>query len=81
MPGPRPNPANVRQLRGQKPRHTPKYVALPKVSAPAWLDGVAKAEWRRIQALTSHKKVVTVADKAALVGYCIAWSNLVAAGF
>jgi len=79
MPGPRPVPNNVRRLKGQKQRTTPKYVAMPVSAPPAWLDPVGKAEWRRVQGITSHKQLLTVADKAALTAYCAAWSVLVAA--
>lgn len=79
MPGPRPVAANIRTLRGQKPRSTPRYVPMPKMTPPAWLDAVGKAEWRRVTSLTSHQEVIQVVDHAALTGYCVAWSNLVAA--
>lgn len=79
MPGPRPIPNNVRRLRGQKERKSPKYVPMPPLTPPAWLDAVAKAEWRRVQKLTSHQGVITVVDRPALTGYVVAWSNLVAA--
>jgi len=51
---------------------------MPEISPPAWLDGVAKAEWRRIQKLTQHDNSIQVVDRAALTGYCCAWSLLVA---
>lgn len=56
MTGPRPVPNNIRRLRGQKQRNTPKYVNLPLATPPAWLDATAKAEWRRVQGLTSTRE-------------------------
>jgi P27 family predicted phage terminase small subunit len=57
---------------------TPKFKPiLPK--APAWLDSVARKEWRRIGPELERLGLLTSGDMAAFAAYCAAYSMLVSA--
>ena len=47
---------------------------LPKV--PAFLNSVAKAEWKRVCSIGKYSKALSPADRGALTLYCILWSEL-----
>jgi len=42
---------------------------------PAWLDVVAKREWRRIAPILKRLGLLTVIDRTALAGYCQAYAR------
>lgn len=74
--GRKPVPAAVKKRRGNPGR---RKVSEPKVeskapSCPGHLDKAAKAEWRRVCRRLVDAGIVTELDRAALTGYCEAWS-------
>lgn len=80
MAGRRPKPTALRELegnRGHRPlnRSEPKPSGVPK--CPPHLDKVAKQEWRRISSELVALGLLTSVDRAALAGYCAAWSRWV----
>lgn len=82
--GPKPLPANVHLLRGN-PGHKPLAnliddVVRPEVEAPGCpkhFNDEARAEWRRITKHLLKLGLLTAIDRAALAGYCQAWSDYV----
>lgn len=85
-PGPRPLPANVHRISGNRsklPESTlrDRDSVLPDVSipkAPAHLLPAAKEEWNRISVHLEKLGLITELDMAALAAYCQAyarWSN------
>lgn len=79
MPGPRPKPTALKIAAGNPGKRRlndrePRY-AVSKPSAPAHLDKIAKAEWRRISAILLSQGVISQADRAALAAYCVAYSR------
>jgi P27 family predicted phage terminase small subunit len=78
MAGRKPKPREIRELEGNPgkrplPANGPSYpVTLGK--APASLDRIGGAEWRRISKLLTAAKVLTEADFKALEAYCTAYS-------
>ena len=82
--GPLPLPANVHRLRGN-PGNRPladlldgavrPEVAVP--SCPAMLDVAGRAEWKRITPHLKKLGLISQIDRAALTGYCQAWSDFV----
>ena len=84
--GPRPLPANVHRLNGNRSKLTDSKLRdmdsiLPEVSipkAPAHLLSGAKKEWNRISVHLEKLGLVTELDMAALAAYCQAyarWAN------
>jgi P27 family predicted phage terminase small subunit len=81
--GPNPHPTALRKLRGN-PSKTPFNTEEPELPAappsfdqvPAVLvdDPVAAAEWRRLAPLLREARVVTEADRNALIAACQQWS-------
>ena len=55
-------------------KHEPKPPAATP-SCPAWLNTEAKREWRRIVPLLEALNLMTKPDRAALAGYCQAYSR------
>ena len=77
--GPAPKPTALRVLEG-KPGHRPLNRNEPKPRpvippCPTWLDLEAKREWKRISTELDRVGLLTVVDRAALAGYCQAWSR------
>jgi P27 family predicted phage terminase small subunit len=77
-------PANVHQLRGNPSKKNLAAlldetirpdVALPQ--CPKHLDDEAKKEWTRIGAHLKALGLISEIDRAALAGYCTAWSDFV----
>ena len=42
---------------------------------PTWLDAAARAEWKRVVPLLDAMGLVGKVDRAALTGYCVAYSR------
>ena len=61
-----------RKDRAQKHEPKPK---LETPSVPNWLNAEAKREWRRIVPLLESLNLMTKPDRAALAGYCQAYSR------
>ncbi len=84
MPGGRPRkPTAQKKLEGtfRKDRALANELAPPPgvPEPPKWLDKVARAEWARIVPQLTELGVLTRLDGQALEGYCVAYSNWVAA--
>ena len=81
--GPAKKPAELEALHGN-PGHRRinkkiqfEQQEIPK--APAWLDAVAKKEWKRLAPKLFSVGILTDADVAAFAAYCDSYSQLVAA--
>jgi P27 family predicted phage terminase small subunit len=82
--GPKPLPANVHKLRGNA-SHKPLASLLDDIvrpdveipECPQHLDEEAMAEWARITPHLERLGLISQLDRAALVGYCQAWSDYV----
>jgi P27 family predicted phage terminase small subunit len=73
----RPKPTEVKQKQGnpgRRPLNTSSPVFDGTASAPKWMDGFARTEWKRIHPQLKANKMITKADRSALVGYCLAFS-------
>lgn len=46
-------------------------------TCPVWIQGEAKAEWKRIVPELRALGLLTLVDRAALAAYCQAWAELV----
>jgi len=82
-PGPAPLPKNVHLLKGNPskiPAHQLRDVVQPTTEIPKpprHLDKEAVGEWKRITAELYKLGLVSQIDRAALSGYCAAWSEVV----
>lgn len=80
-PGRKPKPTALKRLTGNRgKRPLPKDEPAPPVDndllSPApWLDKLAAGEWRRIAPPLMTMGLLTVVDRAALEGYCKAYSR------
>ena len=77
--GPKPRPTALSRRLGN-PRKVKLNDAEPEMPAgvpdcPAWLDDEARREWHRIVPILHAAGVLTLADRAVLTGYCVAWSE------
>jgi len=83
MAGRKPKPTALKKLAGNpgKRKLNDKEPAPPPglPDCPKHLDGAAREEWKRVLALLSAMKIVTIADRAMLAIYCAAWSTMVEA--
>ena len=82
MAGRRPKPTALKALAGNPGKRAlnpsePKPSGIP--TCPRHLDKEAKVEWRRISGELLMLGLLTLIDRAALAGYCSAWSRWVAA--
>ncbi len=82
MAGRRPKPTALKTLAGNPGKRAlnnsePKPSGIP--TCPRHLDKEAKAEWRRVSGELLTLGLLTTIDRAALAGYCSAWSRWVAA--
>jgi P27 family predicted phage terminase small subunit len=77
--GPAPKPTQQKKLEGNPGRRKlPKNEPQPKDGAPpcpAFLDGPARSEWKRIVPELLRLKLLTIVDRAALAAYCQNWSR------
>src|SRR5262249_50272328 len=72
--GPKPTPTALRVLRGN-PGRRPLNAREPKaapatLTPPAWLKGLAVAEWQRIAPVLHRLGILTEVDDIALAAYC-----------
>lgn len=79
MRGRKPKPTAIKMAAGN-PGKRPLNNREPRFSAerptpPKHLDAVAKAEWRRIINILGDQGVMTLADRAPLAAYCIAYAR------
>ncbi len=76
---PRPKPTAVKRLNGNPgKRPLPEHEPMPDITpptCPSWLSYQARAEWRRIVPELERLGLLTMVDRAALVGYCEAWAR------
>jgi len=77
--GPRPTPTALRVLQGNPSKRplNPREPRPPKGApeAPPHLDAEGRAEWDRVVGLLERSGLMTQIDRAALAGYCHAWSR------
>ena len=77
--GQKPKPTALKKLHGN-PGHRTLNKNEPKPTGttgpPAWLDPVAKAEWRRMRSRLERLDLLTPADRATFAAYCSAYSAL-----
>ena len=79
MRGRKPKPSALKDLAGRPGKRAPNG-AEPKfpaheADAPAFLVGAARAEWERLAPVLLTEKMLTVADRQALAGYCQSFSD------
>lgn len=75
----RPKPTALKVLQGN-PGKRPLNLNEPRPdtsmpTCPAWLDATAKREWKRICPELSKLGLLTLLDRTALAGYCVAYSR------
>lgn len=79
-PGPIPLPSAMKRRFGVRPSRIAAVEPRPRPGAPTcprWLPREAKAEWRRIVPELARLGLLSIVDRAALVVYVQAWSDLV----
>ena len=78
MSGPNPEPAALKELKGNPGKRPIKEEPRPTMKAPkppADLKGEAFAEWSRVVPELDRIGLLSVVDRAYLVGYCEAWAS------
>ncbi|AQU06097.1 phage terminase small subunit P27 family [Dehalococcoides mccartyi] len=80
--GRKPKPTKIHELNGNPSRlnlgKRKEKEIKPSTGAPtcpSWLDTEAKREWKRIVPELAKLGVITMIDRAALAGYCVAYSR------
>ena len=78
-PGPKRTPDEIKRRLGN-PGKRALNDAAPQMPVgvpdpPEWLDQEARREWARIVPILQASGVLTLADRAVLTGYCVAWSE------
>jgi P27 family predicted phage terminase small subunit len=73
----RPKPIAIKKLEGNPGKRPIAEIPAPKgvPSCPRWLDNLAKIEWRRIVPELDAMGMLSLVDRAALSGYCEAYSR------
>lgn len=77
--GTKPKPLAIKKLEGVGKHRLNENQPQPrcaKPSCPAFLDAVARKEWRRITKELYIVGVISKLDRALLTGYCLLWSDL-----
>jgi P27 family predicted phage terminase small subunit len=79
-PGPRPEPTNLRVLRGNPSRRPIKPEPRPErpptvPEPPEWLSEAAQTEWRRVSGELFRLGLLTVLDISMLAAYCEAYAR------
>ncbi len=75
-------PRNVHAMRGTRPRAdrdgptSPVKLKPAAPEPPAWLDGEALAEWRRVVPALDEQGLLSSVDRAILSSYAVSWSVL-----
>ena len=69
-----PSKLNLEKRKSETPQPDP---IVP--NCPAYLDGIARTEWRRVCPELAKLGLITLVDRAALAGYCAAYSEMVRA--
>lgn len=80
--GRKPKPTAKKKLQGnpgRRPLPENEPVFKGTTTAPAWLDDIAKQEWRRLAPRLETLRLLTVADRAAFAIYCAQYSRMVRA--
>lgn len=67
---------NGRDSGGRLVKPTPGFTRLPP-TAPAWLDGEAKAMWEKVVPELQRLQLLKPIDEGALTAYCLTWQRLV----
>jgi len=79
--GPSPKPTHLKVLDGnpgKRPLNMNEPKPRPKApKCPAWLNAVAKKEWKRVVPELERLGLLTCVDGAALEGYCESYSKWV----
>lgn len=79
MRGRKPLPTALHKLAGnpgkRKPSATEPKPAVRLPSAPSQLGAAGRAEWKRVGKSLLQLGLVSDLDRAALVGYCMAWER------
>jgi len=80
--GRKPTPTAMKLLRGNpgkraisKDEPKPKSPAMPQ--PPSGLSGPARSEWRRMAPKLHEMGILTLIDRAAFAGYCVAYARFV----
>ena len=82
MRGRKPKPTVLKVLSGNPGKRKLNHdepIAAGIPDCPEFLDAVAKEEWNRCVKVLAEMGVLTKADRAALAGYCVAYSRWVEA--
>ena len=77
-PGRKPKPPALRLIEGNRGhRPIPKTPTPPTKmpTPPPGLCAIARAEWKRVAQILHGMGLLTVLDRAALEGYCVAYAN------
>lgn len=82
--GPPPKPTILKKLAGNPGKrplneNEPKPIAAGRISPPAWMDDLARKEWRRVVPELKRMGLLTKVDLAALEVYCDAVSTFIKA--
>ena len=75
-PGPRPTPTNILKNRGSwraKVRAGEPQPQMGKPRCPGWLNGRARAEYKRMCKLLDDMGILAHTDGNALARYCLLW--------
>lgn len=83
MRGRKPKPSAIKELEGNPGKRAintqePKPESVIP-SCPPHLIGPARTEWKRITKELEKLKIISLIDKAALSGYCIAYADVIKA--
>jgi P27 family predicted phage terminase small subunit len=85
MRGRKPKPTEIHELNGNPSKINIEKRQVAEIhpdgipSCPDWLDRIGRTEWRRICPDLIKLKLLTKIDRAALTGYCAAYSRWVRA--
>jgi len=80
--GRKPLPTEIKRFKGnpgKRPMENPLEIPDGAPDAPDHLDEVAQAEWDRLVSVLVPAGLVTIADRAAMAAYCVAYSRWVIA--
>jgi P27 family predicted phage terminase small subunit len=77
MAGRKPKPTRIKQLAGNPGKHPLNLrepIAIGRPDCPEHLDAIAREEWDRVAPLLEEMGILGSIDRAALAGYCSAYS-------